>query len=165
MSEAMSAQDELVALRWQVTRLQERCTALLEERRAVDWTAQLRSMFQAFGQALPERPAFPDDATVRLRVKLLREEVQETLDAVKDRDLVEVADGCIDVVVATLGMLLAFGIDPRPLWQEVMATNMAKVGGPMSADGKRLKPAGWVAPDLYRLLMEQGWQEPKDGAP
>jgi len=129
---------------------------------STDWTAQLRSMFQAFDQALPERPGFPDEATVRLRVKLLREEVQETLDAVKARDIVETADGCIDVVVVTLGMLLAFGIDPRPLWQEVMATNMAKVGGPMSADGKRLKPAGWVSPDLHRLLVEQGWCPPKE---
>lgn len=155
--------EEVYAIAANLTATQARCTALLE-RRAVDWTSQLRSMFAAFEQALPERPGFPDEATVRLRVKLLREEVQETLDAVKARDLVEVADGCIDVVVVTLGMLLAFGIDPRPIWDEVMRTNFAKVEGGIqrSSDGKVMKPAGWVGPDLHAALVAQGWQPPKE---
>lgn len=155
---------EVAHLREQRDHLQASNTRLVEERRGLDWTAQLRHMFAAFEQVVPERPGFPDAATVKLRRKLLVEETQETLDALAEGDLVEVADGCIDVCVVALGMLLAFGIDPRPLWAEVLATNLAKAGGPKSADGKAMKPPGWKPPAIADLLVAQGWSGPKEAA-
>lgn len=47
-----------------------------------------------------------------------------------------------------------------PLWevfQEIHRSNMRKVGGPIRADGKRLKPEGWVGPDIASKLREVGW--------
>lgn len=151
--------NERVALAKQRDELQATCSRLLEEKRALDWCAQLRHMFVAFNQQQPDRPGFPDDATVKLRRKLLVEEFHETLEALDGRDLVEVTDGVIDLCVVSLGMLIAFGVDPRPFWAEVLKTNLAKVGpGSVirSADNKVMKPANWVAPDIAGLLAEQG---------
>jgi len=149
---------ELAAAYEALSGVQARCTALLEERRAVDWTAQLRSMFIAFDQVVGERPHWPDAATVKLRRKLLVEETQETLDALDARDLPEVVDGVIDTCVVALGLLVAFGVDPRPIWDEVMVCNLRKAGGPKSSDGKIMKRPGFVGPDIERLLREQGWR-------
>lgn len=50
------------------------------------------------------------------------------------------------------------GIDPRPLWPRLCANNLTKKGGPRRADGKRLKPPGYVKFDaeLEQLLRAQG---------
>ncbi len=37
-------------------------------------------------------------------------------------------------------------------WDEVHRSNMAKVGGPIRGDGKRLKPEGWTPPDVAGVL-------------
>jgi len=35
---------------------------------------------------------------------------------------------------------------------------MRKVGGVVREDGKRLKPEGWVGPDIEKCLRAQGWK-------
>jgi predicted HAD superfamily Cof-like phosphohydrolase len=49
------------------------------------------------------------------------------------------------------------GCDLDPFFREVHRTNMAKVGGPIRADGKRLKPEGWQPPRIREMLIERGW--------
>jgi len=147
-------------LRAQRDDLQRTNTRLVEERRAVDWTAQLQTMFSAFEQARPRQPAWPDEETIELRRSLFAEEARETLDAIIERDMVEVADGVIDTCVVGLGMLMAFGIDPRPIWAEVLRSNMAKVAGGITrnAAGKVQKPPGWTQPDVAGELQRQGYR-------
>lgn len=149
--------DTEAQLRQQVTELQTRMTEMVGERRAVDWTEHVRQLFRVFDQAMPDKPGFPDEATIALRRKMLREEYTETMDALDARDLPEVVDGCIDTIVVALGMLVAFGVDPRPIWTAIHENNLTKAGGPVSADGKRMKPPGWVPPDVEGLLRAQGW--------
>lgn len=50
----------------------------------------------------------------------------------------------------------ALGIDPRPMWDEVQASNLRKVGGPIDEHGKKRKPPSWVGPDIAGLLKKQG---------
>jgi predicted HAD superfamily Cof-like phosphohydrolase len=150
--EASEAYVRAIEMEWAASRAER------DRLRALDWTDQLRHMFRVFEQDLPEEPGWPDDRTLKMRIKLIREEVGELLDAIERRDMVETVDGAIDAVVVTLGLLLALGVDPRPHWAEIHRTNLAKAGGPVSADGKRLKPAGWQPPDLARILYEQGWR-------
>jgi predicted HAD superfamily Cof-like phosphohydrolase len=143
---------EVERLREQVTALQARCTALVEEKRALDWCAQLRHMFRLFDQEIPERPAWPSKFVLDRRVRLIREEAGETYEAIEARDMPETIDGFIDLAVVALGGCLDFGVDPGVIWAEVMRANHAKAGGPKSAEGKQQKPAGWRGPEIERLL-------------
>lgn len=87
-----------------------------------------------------------------LRAELIREEAAETVEAIERGDLVEAIDGLCDLLCVVYGAAAEFGVDLAPFWDEVHRTNMAKVGGPVRADGKRLKPQGWTPPDIAGLL-------------
>jgi predicted HAD superfamily Cof-like phosphohydrolase len=87
-----------------------------------------------------------------LRAELIREESKEAADAIERGDLIEAIDGLCDMIVVAYGAAVEFGIDLGPFWDEVHRTNMAKVGGPVREDGKRLKPPGWTPPDIAGVL-------------
>jgi len=90
-----------------------------------------------------------------LRAALIEEEAEETVWAIRQGNLVEAIDGLCDLIVVAYGAAAEFGIDLEPFWDEVHRTNMAKVGGPIREDGKRLKPAGWQPPDIAGILSRQ----------
>lgn len=107
----------------------------------------------------------PDSSTPairrpELRAELIREEAQETVDAILRGDLVEAIDGMCDILAVVYGTAAEFGINLAPFWDEVHRTNMAKAGGPVREDGKRLKPGGWQPPDIAGVLAEQRRNEP-----
>ena len=87
-----------------------------------------------------------------LRMSLIEEEAREFREAVEAGDLPAAADALVDLLYVTLGAGVEFGIDLGPLFEEVHAANMRKVGGPVREDGKHLKPPGWVAPDVAGVL-------------
>lgn len=87
-----------------------------------------------------------------LRAELIREEARETVDAIGARDLIGAIDGMCDLLCVVYGTALTFGIDLAPFWDEVHRTNMAKAGGPVREDGKRLKPKDWQPPDIVGVL-------------
>ena len=89
-----------------------------------------------------------------LRAALIEEEAAETCAAIRAGDLVGAIDGLCDVLCVVYGAALEFGVDLGPFWSEVHRTNMAKKGGPVREDGKRLKPEGWTPPDLKGVLRE-----------
>ena len=127
-------------------------------------------------------PRVPTDERVRLRARLISEEYFETMEAMFARvernniddirskmmdvvehgwirvDLAEMADGLADLDYVVEGTRLEFEIDGGPIAAEVHRSNMAKVGGPVREDGKRLKPPGWTPPDIVGELKKQGWQ-------
>lgn len=90
-----------------------------------------------------------------LRAALIEEESAETCAAIRAGDLVEAIDGMCDVLCVIYGAAVEFGVNLAPFWDEVHRTNMAKVGGPVREDGKRLKPEGWTPPDIAGLLERQ----------
>ena len=127
-------------------------------------------------------PHVPDPERVRLRAKLISEEFFEVLQAMFNEerfedqfaeayamvetiiiqapvcvDMPSLADGFGDLDYVVEGSRLEFGIDGDPVADEIQRTNMAKVGGPVREDGKRLKPPGWTPPDIVGVLREQGW--------
>ncbi len=73
-------------------------------------------------------------------------------------NLVEIADGCADLSVVTIGTLSACGISDIPILQEVDRANWEKVkdGLIKREDGKYLKPEGWKPPDIEGQLKEMG---------
>ncbi len=84
-------------------------------------------------------------------------------------NLVEALDGLSDLAVVTYGTAEAIGVDLDPFTDEVMRSNMDKVGGPIDEHGKMGKPPGWVDADIagvlaklegYRLECERLEREP-----
>jgi predicted HAD superfamily Cof-like phosphohydrolase len=137
---------------------------------------------RAMDQRIESRPTVPSEKIVRLRARLVAEEFGEFLCAItgnddqdfekllldlvdalqfNEPDLPAMADAVIDLKYVLEGTLLAFGIDGEPIWNAVHAANMKKAGGPVGPDGKRLKPPGWVPPDVRQLLIDQGWTPPE----
>ena len=55
-------------------------------------------------------PVIPSADRCQLRVSLLKEEVQELADAIKDNDLVEVADALADIQYVLSGAVHEFGM-------------------------------------------------------
>ena len=85
--------------------------------------------------------------------------MQLILDADIMVDLPEFADACADIDYVVEGARIAFGIDGEPIMKLVQTANLAKAGGPIrESDGKRLKPDGWLPPDVEGALIAQGWR-------
>lgn len=101
-------------------------------------------------------PAVPNHGTPELRRKLMLEELDETVKAMHEGDLPEVADGLADLIYVAIGTAISYGIDLREVWSEVHRTNMAKVGGHRRDDGKWQKPPDWTPPDIAGVLARQG---------
>lgn len=89
----------------------------------------------------------------KLRAELIREEAAETVAAIEQGDLVGALDGLCDLLCVVYGAAAEFGVDLAPFWDEVHRSNLAKVGGPERADGKKLKPPGWTPPDIAGVLV------------
>jgi len=121
-----------------------------------DWYADLVDFHeQVVLDNFPKQPYIPNEQKKLLRGELIIEEIRETLDAIDKNDLVKIADGIVDSIVVLLGTSVTYGIDIRPVWDEVHKTNMAKKGGKLRADGKLLKPEGWKPPNIERIIKEQ----------
>ena len=131
----------------------------------------IEDFHKAIEQPNGDRPGLRD---IDLRAALISEEVRETLEAMTGQqweikptqmaateDLAEAIDGIIDSMVVLIGSAVTFGVDLEPFWEDVQRANMAKAGGPVRKDGKRLRPEGWVPPETERLLAEQ-MGEPND---
>lgn len=72
-------------------------------------------------------------------------------------DLPKLIDAVADLKYVAEGIAVRMGVDMVPIDAAVHEANMRKAGGPKDPKtGKQLKPPGWKAPDIERLLMEQG---------
>ena len=87
---------------------------------------------KTFGQEVKEKPSFSSDKINKLRLDLIREELNELTEAMKNKDLLEVADALTDILYVTYGAGHAFGIDLDKCFDEVQNSNMSKLG----KDGK-----------------------------
>src|SRR5271165_4965735 len=78
-----------------------------------------------------ELPGTPDPEIADLREKLVSEEYSELNLYVMEEDVAGIADSIIDLIYVLVGMAISYGIDLRPLWDEVQRCNMAKANGPV----------------------------------
>ena len=113
---------------------------------------------QAFGQQVEDQPTWPDFNTRELRVDLIQEEVDELVEAIANKDMVEIADALADILYVVYGAGHSFGIDLDECFTEVHASNMSKLGDdgkPVKADnGKVMKGPGFFPPDLESILNQ-----------
>jgi len=98
-----------------------------------------------------------NETQFNMYVNLIEEEANELAEAITAHDRVETLDALIDILVVTIGAINSLGADGEGAWNEVMATNFAKIDPETGKcrkreDGKILKPEGWVAPDLTKFF-------------
>ncbi len=94
----------------------------------IDPLNQVAEFHRTFKHPIEESPVIPAEDRCRLRVALLREELQELEDAIQDGDIVEVADALCDIQYVLSGAVLEFGLGEkfRALFDEVQRSNMSK---------------------------------------
>lgn len=84
---------------------------------------------KAFDLPILETPTIPNEKRCELRVSLLQEELDELKQAIKDNDLVEIADALSDLQYVLSGAILEFGLADKfdDLFEEVQRSNMSKI--------------------------------------
>lgn len=101
---------------------------------------------------IKDTPGIPDDKIMRLRENLVTEEAREFISALRRRHLPDLIDACADLVYVVLGTAVACGVDIRPVWNAIHASNMLKDPGVLRLDGKIMKPLGWIHPDVEAII-------------
>ena len=83
---------------------------------------------RTFKHPIVEKPQIPNEDRCRLRVALLAEELKELEAAIKENDIVEVADALCDIQYVLSGAILEFGLGEKfkYLFDEVQRSNMSK---------------------------------------
>ena len=118
--------------------------------------SKVKTFMNTYGQDVKEQASFPDDKIVQLRVDLIEEELNELKEAIKNNDIVEVADALTDILYVTYGAGHSFGIDLDQCFDEVQRSNMSKLGEdgkPIYNDsGKVMKGPNYFAPNLKKII-------------
>ena len=118
---------------------------------------KVKKFMQTFGQEVKTSPSFPTEKIVKLRYELIKEELSELNEAIKDKNLEEIADALTDILYVTYGAGHAFGINLDKCFQEVQNSNMSKLGEdgkPVYNDrGKVMKGPNYFKPNLKKLIF------------
>ena len=114
------------------------------------------TFMKTFGQEVKSKPSFSSDKINKLRIDLIKEELDELQEAMKNNDLLEVADALTDILYVTYGAGHAFGLDLDKCFDEVQNSNMSKLGEngePIyNESGKVMKGPDYFAPDLKKII-------------
>ena len=117
----------------------------------------VRKFMETFGQDVQTKAEFPSEKIVKLRYNLIKEELNEFDQAIKDKNLVEIADSLTDILYVTYGAGHAFGIDLDKCFDEVQKSNMSKLGPngkPIyNEQGKVMKGPKYFEPDLKKFVL------------
>ena len=116
----------------------------------------VKKFMETFGQEIREKASFPNEKIVSLRCDLIKEELDELQEAIKNKDIKEVADALTDILYVTYGAGHAFGINLDKCFEEVQNSNMSKLGEngePIyNESGKVMKGPNYFKPDLSKFV-------------
>ena len=115
------------------------------------------TFMKTFGQEVKTNPSFSSDKINKLRIDLIKEELEELTEAMDNKDLLEVADALTDILYVTYGAGHAFGINLDKCFDEVQNSNMSKLdehGEPIYNDsGKVMKGPNYFKPNLSQFIQ------------
>ena len=111
---------------------------------------------ETFGQEVKSKSSLSSEKINSLRVSLIEEELEELKQAIKEKNLLEVADALTDLLYVTYGAGHAFGINLDKCFDEVQNSNMSKLdenGKPIyNESGKVMKGPNYFKPDLSKFV-------------
>ena len=118
--------------------------------------SKVGTFMKTFGQEVKTKPSLSTEKINKLRIDLIKEELEELTEAMNNRDLLEVADALTDILYVTYGAGHAFGINLDQCFEEVQNSNMSKLdknGKPIYNDaGKVMKGPNYFKPDLSKFV-------------
>lgn len=130
----------------------------------------------AFNHVKNATPTVPSPETKALRLKLLKEEYEELVEAIENDDLAEILHEAVDLVYVAVGVTTSYGLPFNAGFEEIHQANMRKqvpcsrchnginllqvcqtCNGTgkvaiRSAEGKTLKPPGWKPADMGKVI-------------
>lgn len=125
-----------------------------------NWANDISNMHLKFGVTKWVQAQQQSDADksilnefLKFRMKMIQEEVDETNNAINDKNPEEIVDGLIDMCVFAIGTLDVFGIDANKAWNEILNANMSKDVGI-----KESRPNPFGLPDL---IKPKNWEGPE----
>ena len=94
-----------------------------------DLILKVKDFQQTFGQVVNRKPALVDLELANLRFELMKEENEEYMQAVIDKDVVEVADALGDQLYILIGTILSHGMQEVivDVFNEIHRSNMSKL--------------------------------------
>ena len=109
-----------------------------------------------FGQEVKTRPSLSSEKINNLRISLIKEELEEFKQAIKNNDLKETIDALTDILYVTYGAGHAFGVNLDQCFEEVQKSNMSKLGNDgkpiYNEDGKVMKGPNYFKPNLSKFI-------------
>ena len=118
--------------------------------------SKVGTFMKTFGQEVKVKPSLSSDKINKLRIDLIKEELEELSEAMNNKDLLEVADALTDILYVSYGAGHAFGIDLDKCFDEVQNSNMSKLGEngePIyNESGKVMKGPNYFKPDLSKFV-------------
>ena len=112
----------------------------------------------ACGQTTHQKPVEAwEDTTFNLYMSLVKEEYKEALEAVEKRDIKNLTQEFVDLIVVTLGAAHSAGLPLQAMWDEVARANASKIDPETGKvrrreDGKILKPDNFVPADVDKVF-------------
>ena len=111
-----------------------------------------------FGQEVKKKSRLSTEKIKALRLSLIQEELEELTKAMKENDILEVADALTDILYVTYGAGHSFGINLDKCFDEVQKSNMSKLGKDgkpiYNEHGKVMKGPNYFKPDLSKFLLK-----------
>ena len=111
---------------------------------------------KTFGQEVKNKAELGDEKLNQLRISLINEELDELKTAIKDNNILEVADALTDILYVTYGAGHSFGVDLDKCFDEVQKSNMSKLGEDgkpiYNEAGKVMKGPSYFKPDLSKFI-------------
>ena len=118
--------------------------------------SKVGTFMKTFGQEVKTKPSFSNDKINKLRIDLIKEELEELTEAMNNKDLLEVADALTDILYVTYGAGHSFGINLDDCFDEVQRSNMSKLGSDgkpiYNESGKVMKGPNYFKPNLNQFL-------------
>ncbi len=98
----------------------------MQEAESLNSVAQFHT---TFNHPILDNPQIPNAKRAKLRISLLKEELEELEEAIANNDVVEAADALCDLQYVLSGAILEFGMGEKfaKLFTEVQRSNMSKV--------------------------------------
>ena len=116
----------------------------------------VKIFMETYGQEVNTKPSFPNKKIVQLRYNLIKEELDELYSAIKDKDIIEVADALTDLLYVVYGAGHSWGINLDKCFAEVQRSNMSKLGKDgkpiYNEHGKVMKGPNYSKPNLEQFF-------------
>ena len=117
---------------------------------------KVKTFMNTYGQDVKEKAEFPENKIVQLRIDLIEEELNELKEAIKNNDIVEVADALTDILYVTYGAGHSFGVNLDECFDEVQRSNMSKLGEDgkpiYNENGNVMIGPNYFAPNLINIV-------------